>query len=140
MYVDSDTMMANAQTAYTTTGAYIYGDYSIDLGTTGKYADLGKGRPVAVVFTVDTAFTSAGSATITFQVRCDTDATIDSGSVVVAQTGAIAVANLTAGTVIVVPIPAGVLGSTYDHIGVSFLTGTADGTAGACTAFVAMDW
>ena len=140
MYVDKNTMMMSAQTAYSTTGAYIYGSYSYDCGTTGRYGDIGKGKPVAVIFTVDTGFTSAGSATITFQIRCDTDLTIDSNSVIVAQTGAIAVESLPAGTVIVLPIPAGILGSTYDHLGVSTLTGTADGTAGAVTAFIGFDW
>lgn len=139
MYVDKHTMMANALAAYTTQNAIVYGDYSIDLGTTGKYADLGAGRPVAVVFTVDTAFVGAG-ASVTFNVLCDVDLTMDASSVIVASTGAIAITSLTAGKVIVVPIPKGVLGSTYDHLGVSFLSTGAATTAGACSAFVAMDW
>jgi len=140
MYVDKNLLMTNAQTAFTTAAAYIYGDYSIDLKTTGRYGDIGAGKPVAVVFTVDTAFAGTAGCLITFQIRCDVDLTIDASSVIVAQTAAIAVTALTAGRVIVLPIPAGILGSTYDHLGVSFLTSTQNGSAGAVSSFVAFDW
>jgi hypothetical protein len=142
MYVDSDTLIANAENVYGSAGTQ-YCDYSIDLGTTGKYADLGEGRPVAVVVTVDTAFAGTTGSLITFQVLADVDATIDASSKIIAQSGPYPVTALTAGKKISIPIPAGSLplfGTTYDHIGMGVLTSDQTSSAGAITVHVAMDW
>jgi hypothetical protein len=142
MYVDKNLMMTNALAAYGSAGT-VYGDYSIDLKDTGKYADLGEGTPVAVVFTVDTAFAGTSGSLITFQVLIDSDLTIDASSKIVAQSGPIPVTALPAGKVIAVPISAGVIqafGSTYDHLGVGFLTSVQTSSAGAASSFVAFDW
>jgi hypothetical protein len=142
MYTDSDLMMASAQAAYGSAGT-VYGPYSVDMGDTGKYADLGKGRPVAVQFTVDTAFAGTTGSLILFQVLADVDLTMDASSKIIVQTGPIPVTALTIGKVVTIPIPAGVIplfGTTYDHLGVAIETTTQTSSAGAVTAVVVMDW
>ena len=142
MYVDKHTMIANAESVYGSAGTQ-YCDYSIDLGNTGQYADLGKGRPVAVIVTVDTAFAGTSGSLITFQVMADVDLTIDASSKIIAQSGPYPVTALTIGKMIAIPIPAGSLplfGTTYDHIGMAVLTSDQTSSAGAITAHVAMDW
>jgi len=140
MYVDKNLMVMSAQASYGVATNVTYSAYSIDLLTTGRYGDIGKGKPVAMIFTVDTAFAGTAGAFVTFQVRVDTDLTIDTNSVIVCQTGTIAITALTAGAVIVLPIAAGIIGSTYDHLGASVLISTQTTTAGAVSAFIGFDY
>ena len=135
-YVDYDLKVMDAKTAYTTATALIYSASSVDIGNTGKYADLGKGQPLAMKFAVTTAFAGTTGCLFTFQIRADVDATIDASSVILAESGPLGVASLTKGTIITIPFPAGVQGSTYDHIGASVLTTAQNGSAGAVDAWI----
>jgi hypothetical protein len=137
MYIDSGLKVMDAQTAYTTAAALIYSASSVDVGNTGRYSDLGKGQPVAMKFAVTTAFAGTTGCLFTFQIRADVDLTIDASSVILAETGPLEVTSLTKGTIISIPFPAGVQGSTYDHIGASILTTVQNGSAGAVDAWVA---
>jgi hypothetical protein len=142
MYVDKNLLIADAEDVYGSAGTQ-YCDYSVDLGTTGVLNDIGKGKTVAVVFCVTTAFAGTTGSHITFQVMADSDLTIDSGSKIIAQSGVFDVGDLTAGTVVTVPIGAGALtkyGNTYDHIGAAVLTADQTSSAGAVDAFVAFDY
>ena len=89
--------------------------------------DVGEGKPLYMVFTVTTAFTrAAGALTVTMTTILDDDAALGS-PVVLASTGAIAKADLTAGAQFVLQIPP-VLGSKgLRYLGASFTnSATAD--------------
>ena len=134
MYVDKQCLLSDSQDLSQVAGDY-YSTYAYNLGSTT--GDPGSGRPLYVVICVDVAFTSAGSATVTFAVIDEADATLDSGSVVIVQTAAIAIASLTAGKTIVIPVPAGLV--TQQYLGLKYTIATATTTAGTVVAFVALD-
>jgi len=75
---------------------------STDVIDLGVARDIGEGRDLFMVFTVVVGF--AGTGTITMQVVTDTTAGFSSPTVI-ASTGAVAVASLTAGAQYIVPIP-----------------------------------
>jgi len=133
MYVDKQCLLSDGQDLSQTTGSY-YSTYAYNLAST---YDVGMGRPIAVVICVDEAFTSGGSATVTFTVIDEEDSTLDGSSVEIVSTRAIAIATLTLGKVIVLPIPAGII--TQQYIGMKYTIGTATTTAGTVTAFLAFD-
>jgi hypothetical protein len=142
MYVDANLLMADAQNFYGSAGT-VYSSSSVDLQTTGVLNDIGRGKTIAAVFCVTTAFAGTTGSHITFQVMADSDLTIDASSKIIAQSGTFDVGDLTAGTVVTVPIGAGALtkyGNTYDHIGVACLTADQTSSAGACDVFLAFDY
>ena len=142
MYVDYSLLMADSRTM-SSASTTVFGLKTIPIGTY-NYKDIGKGKPIALVIVVETAFASAGSATETFNLLGHTGADLDSGTpIVLCSTAAIPYTSLTAGKVIVLPMPAGILEitqGTLDYLGVSCLTAGATSTGGACSAFIAFDW
>lgn len=105
------TVTAPSTNIYDVTGAGAGVKPNLVFGTSAVFgADIGTGdgaaRPTAY-FTVGTPFTAGGSATMQFQIQ----AAIDNGSnspstyTTIAETDAIAVATLTAGTNFNIPIP-----------------------------------
>lgn len=108
---------------------------TIDLS---KARDLGHGKQLYAVFTVDTTATAGGAATVTFQVVSSAAANLGSPTVRI-QTDAIAISELTAGRKpIVVPIPPGVLNAQpigQRYLGANYVVATGPLTAGAfsCT-------
>jgi len=114
-------------------GTSLLGDV-IDLGAAGR--DLGAGEPLWLVIQVDTAATSAGSATATFKLASDAQAAIatDGTATVHVVTDALPVASLTAGKrVCAIALPSG----HYErYLGLLQLTGTAAFTGGAVSAFL----
>jgi len=113
----------------------VYGSYSVDLGAT---TDVGRGAPLNLVICVTTAYASGTSTgTATFILVDEADATIDSGSVPIVSTGPLIVTRLTAGKVIVVPIPANLI--TQQFLGLKVTLATEEVTAGSIDAFITLD-
>lgn len=138
MILDERTEFADATALDTSgTGLALLGDV-IDLGAA---RDIGNGTPVYLVIQVTTAVTSAGSATVDFQLASDAAAAIatDGSASVHATTGDIGKASLVAGFTRVIPVP--LEGSTpYErYVGILTNVGTAALTAGAVNAFFTSD-
>lgn len=112
-------------------GSYLLGDV-IDLG---EAKDLGNSTPLYLVIQVDTAATSGGSATGTFSLVTDDNDSLSSPSVLVSSP-AWAVADMTAGKVLLeVQLP--MEGTAYErYLGIRQTTGTAAFTAGKINAFI----
>lgn len=109
---------------------------TIDLGTA---RDLGTGKDLYALFTVDTSVTAAGAATVNFQVISSANANLSSANVI-SQTDAIGKAELTAGRKpIVVAISPAVLNALpvgQRYLGVQYTVGTGPLTAGAFTCSI----
>ena len=131
MYIDKGLLLSDAQAICTT--ASELSENIIDL-TAAK--NIARGKQLYVIITVDTTFATATS--IEFRVMNHSTTTVSSGAIM-ATTGAIAIANLTAGRAPIV-IPLGdALGNAKRYLGIYYvLTGSA-ATAGAVTAFLAVD-
>jgi hypothetical protein len=137
MILDERTEFADATALSTAgTGRALVGDV-IDLGSTS--VDIGTGEPLFLVIQVSTAVTSAGAATVAFELASDSQAAIaaDGTATVHLATAAIAKATLVAGyLVIAVQLPPG----TYErYLGVLQNVATAALTAGAINAFLTHD-
>lgn len=119
------------------TGRALVGDV-IDLGTA---RDIGQGEQLYLVIQVTTAVTSAGAATVSFELASDAAAAIatDGSATVHHATSAIGKATLTSGyvaTVIALPRE----GQAYErYLGILQNVGTAALTAGAVNAFLTTD-
>jgi hypothetical protein len=126
-------------TALSTSGTGIanVGDI-IDLGATPQ--DFGNGHGMYLVIQVDTAVTSAGSATVSFQLVSDAGAIATDGSASLHYaSAAIPKATLVAGYELVIPVPLSV-GVEYErYLGVQQNVGTAALTAGKINAFLTKD-
>jgi hypothetical protein len=114
-------------------GTYLLGDV-IDLGDAPTTQGIGAfgTQPVYLVIQVDTAATSGGAATGRFIIATDGTATVHFDS------GAIAVASLTAGRLITITgLP---LTRTYErYLGILQTTAVAAFTAGKINAFLTTD-
>lgn len=100
--------------------------------------DIGAGEDLYAIFSVDTAPTAAGAATVRFQVISASDAALTTGIEVLAQTDDIPITDLTVGMLpISLPIAPSVLhelGQRY--LGVRYEVGTGPLTAGAFSALI----
>lgn len=135
MILDERTEFCDATALNTgAAGSYLIGDV-VDLGVA---RDLGGDMAVYLVINVDTAATSAGAATGTFNLVTDDNASLTSPAVVVSSK-AWAVADMTAGkTLLAVQLP--MEGTAYErYIGIQQVTGTAAFTAGKVNAFITED-
>jgi hypothetical protein len=137
MILDERNEFADATALSTAaTGRALVGDV-IDLGAATR--DIGNGAPLYLVIQVDTAVTSEGSATVSFELASDAGASIatDGGATVHFATGAIPKATLVAGyTAVAVALPMG----TYErYLGILQNVGTAALTAGKVNAFLTHD-
>lgn len=112
-------------------GSYLLGDV-IDLG---EAKDLGNSDPLYLVVQVDTTATSGGSATGVISLVTDDNASLSSPAVLVSSK-AWAVADITAGTTLmVVQLP--MEGTAYErYLGIQQTTGVAAFTAGKINAFI----
>lgn len=118
------------------TGRALVGDV-IDLGA--NTAEIGTGEDLYVVIQVDTAVTSAGSATVSFEVASDAQAAIatDGSATVHVATAAIPKATLVAGyNALIVKLP---VGAYERYLGILQNVGTAALTAGKINAFLTKD-
>lgn len=107
---------------------------------TSVVRDLGNGRPVYLVISVDTAVTSAGAATVEFDLVSDAQAAIavDGSATVHLKTLAFPKATLVAGFQVVVQLP--LESPAYEQfLGILQNVGTAALTAGKINAFLTLD-
>jgi len=129
MYVDSLLLLSDAQVVESTEVS----TNTIDLAAARK---VWGGKQLYVVIIVDVSFET--STSVNFQVVTDSDAALGSPTVQV-ETGAIAIASLTAGRApIVIPIGSA-LGTEERYLGLQYTVAGSAGTLGAVTAFVAFD-
>lgn len=99
MILDQETRLGSAQ-AFTASGA------TTDYYDAGTSADMARGEPLAMVFTVTTAADiTTGDETYAFAVQTDDNTGFASATTLATRT--VAAANLTAGRSVVVPIPPG---------------------------------
>jgi hypothetical protein len=106
----------------------------IDLGASPTLQDVANGKPLFVVFQVDTAATAAGAATVTLSVESDSTANLATSATVHATTEAIGKATLVAGYKRILALPPG---RSYErYLGVRFTVATGPLTAGAFSAFL----
>ncbi len=119
------------------TGTYALGS-QYDLGVATR--DIGQGQPLYLVISVDTAFTSGGSATVQFQLVSDAQdpPAADGTETIHIETQDFPVATLVAGYKIVHPLPMGDL--DYErYVGMQTIIATAALTAGKINAFLTLD-
>jgi hypothetical protein len=114
----------------------------IDLGSPAQ--DLGSGHTMWLCVQVTTAITSGGSATVSFLLSSDSTATlsVDGTQSVHAESAVIAVASLTAGANLAIPVPIGIGTLTpYErYLGVQVRENAGQAlTAGAINAFLTFD-
>lgn len=146
MIMDERLEFADAVSVAATAGTALIGDV-IDLGATHR--DIGNGRQVFLIITVDTEIITGGSAgTIKFQLASDAQAAIatdgsatvhwDSGTFVTDDSAANS-DKLNAGSILaVVALP--MEGSTYErYLGILAIIATTTVTAGKINAFLTLD-
>jgi hypothetical protein len=115
--------------AVTTTAA------STDIIDLGAARDMGNGEPLELVILVSETVTAAGAATVTFTLETDDNAGFSS-TLVLAGSGAIGKAALTAGTeVLRVKVPL----DAERYLRTNYTVATGPLTAGKFTAFLAHD-
>lgn len=137
MILDDRNEFADATALSTAaTGRALVGDV-IDLGSTTR--DIGTGEDLFLVVQVDTAVTSAGAATVSFELVSDAQAAIavDGSATTHFASAAIPKATLVAGyTAVAVKLPPG----DYErYVGIIANVGTAALTAGKVNAFLTPD-
>lgn len=132
MILDALLQLAAAQ-AVTTTAV---STNTIDLGAA---RDIGTGKDLYAVITVDEAAAAAGAATVQFQVISSAAANLSSPTIL-GQTDAIAKTELTVGRKpIVVSIPPTILNAQpigQRYLGLQFTVGTGPLTAGKFTCYI----
>lgn len=137
MIIDKRNEFADATALGTSgTGRQLVGDV-IDLGAADG---IGYGDLPYLVVQVDTAVTSGGSATVSFELASDAQAAIatDGTATVHAASAAFAVASLTAGkTVWVIELP--MFPAAERYLGILANVGTAALTGGKVNAFLTAD-
>jgi hypothetical protein len=101
--------------------------------------DLGTGRSLYAVITVDEAATAAGAATVQFQIISSAAANLGSPTIL-GQTDAIDKTELTVGRKpIVVPVPPAILNAQpigQHYLGLHYTVGTGPLTAGKFTCYL----
>lgn len=133
MYLDKQNEFADATAIGASTGRRLIGNV-IDLGENVK--DFGHGESAYLVIQVAVTATSAGSATVSFELVSDAQAAIttDGSATVHHVTEAIPVATLAAGyRVAVIKLPQG---SYERYLGIIGNVGTAALTAGSIDAYL----
>lgn len=98
--------------------------------------DIAPGTPIHANITVGANVTAAGAATVTFEIITASDAALTADIEVLASTGAIGKAALTAGRIpiMLTAQPATGIGQTY--LGVRYTVATGPLTAGNFTAYI----
>lgn len=132
MMLDAHLQLSNAQAVTTSDASTNTIDLSVD-------RDIGSGRQLFAVFTVDQTAAAAGAATLAFNIVTSASATLGAPSVLV-KTESLPVAELTVGRrPIVVPIPPTVLKSLptgQRYLGATYSVGTGPLTAGKFSCWI----
>jgi len=111
MILDSLSKLANGQTCGTS--ATVFTTYCYDSGSNTPKNNVGKGEPLALVFSMNSAATVSGDG-FYFKVVQDSIADVGSASShVITSSRNIAGALLTAGTFVIVPVPPQVTALRY---------------------------
>ena len=132
MFLDRNLLFSDEQDIGAGSGTQV-SDYSVSLGTA---KNLARGRQLYLIIIIDETF--ATSTSINFQFVTDTLATLASPTVQM-ETGAIAIASLTAGRApIVIPIGSAI-GTEEQYCGVQYTEAGSNSTAGKVTAFLGVD-
>jgi hypothetical protein len=133
MILDNELVLSEGQDLSQTASSY----YSTNVINLGSKRDIGKGQPLYLVGCVEEGFASATTnSTLQLALIQEDDTTLDGDSEVVIETAPIPEADLKAGKVIAIPLPAGIMDKQY--IGVKYTIGTATTTAGKMTTFLAL--
>jgi len=131
MYLDKQLLLSDTQVV-ANSGSEI-SENIIDLGAAKNVA---RGRQMYAVIIVDVAFSTCTS--INFQLWTHSTTTVTSGSIM-CETGAIAVAALTANrTAIVLPV-GDALNTAKQYVGMYYVLAGSNDAAGAVTTFLAFD-
>lgn len=101
--------------------------------------DIGEGEDLFMLFSVDTAFTAAGAATMEMQVVVADDAALTTNVTVIGTTGAIGKASLTAGATFAARLNPQIASLGRRYFGANYVVATGPMTAGAVTANVVHD-
>ena len=132
MIIDKLAEFASGQTV--TGGTTTVATSDIDLSVA---RNIGSGRPLYVVIVVTATANGDSSDTFTFTLVGDTVLPIDGSSIAIAATATITgVANIPAGTKLVIPVPPGAL-AAYRYLGLLYAV-TADAVL-TVTAFLTDD-
>lgn len=106
-------MILDAQNLYSDAQAITADAPSTNVIDHGADRNIGLGEPLSVYITIDVAAAGGGTLEITLQ----TDDDVSFGSpTTMATTGAVAAANLTAGSKVVLPLPADTLGERFTRL------------------------
>jgi hypothetical protein len=140
MILDANNLFSNAQTLTSVGVGTADSTNIVDLGVTRDIGDAVTPHNLFLLIQVVTAFTSGGSATLTFQVQTATDSSGAPGTwTVMYQSPAIAVASLVQGyRPFSGPLPTNsgtnLNPTAYRFLKLTYVVGTAAMTAGALTA------
>ena len=137
MITDAHNKFSTAQTGAFAAGSAISTNV-IDLNAgvlSPTLRDLGTGRDMTFVVSIDTTFTSSGSATVAFSLESDSTANLATSATVHYTTAALVYSTLTAGSIpVMVKLPQGV---TYErYLGARCTVAVATTTAGAFSAYL----
>lgn len=140
MILDERVEFADATTLPTGTGTNNIGDV-VDLSAgvpvqTATRIGADASKQLYIHFTVTTAVTSGGAATVQFQVVSADDDALSTNVVIINQTDAIAVATLVAGYQEIVALPHKIGGR---YLGIREVVATAALTAGAIDSGIMFD-
>lgn len=137
MILDERNEFADAVALATAIGTGNLGDV-IDLGSA---RNVGLSRQMYAVIQITTAVTSAGAATVAFQVVSDGAAVPDTAGTqtIHVASQAIGKASLVAGYTVVLPLPPEGDVPYEQYLGVQSVVGVAALTAGAANAFLTLD-
>jgi len=133
-YIDKQLEFSDAQ-AETTVAAHISTNV-VDMGTVGEWAD---GQPVYLVVTVNTAFTSAGAATLAVELLSDATSTVavDGSATSHWASETLALATVAVAGYVIACFALPMEGTTYErYLGVMYTIGTAAMTAGKVDAYL----
>ena len=135
MILDKLLEMSNGQAL---AAASALSDYSV--ATAVLLRDIGKGKPLYAIVTIDTACATADAAkTVTFSVVSDSTANLATSAVTQLATRAFTGAVLTAGREpIVIPIPPTALEATDLYIGMNYVV-SATFTSFKVSAYIAVE-
>lgn len=139
MFMDDNLEFADATSVGTPNNTTVNVGDIIDTSSVSR--DIGSGKPLYLVVTIDTLVTSGGSATVAFLLVSDATTTIavDGTATKHIETDAIAVASLVAGYKFVVPLPSS--NPTYERY-LAFQVKETSGnalTAGNVNAYLTLD-
>ena len=133
MILDERNEFCDSATVAYAAGNRLIGDV-IDLGATPTLRDIGSGQPIFLVIQTDVA--AAGAGNLTFDLRSDSEATVNDSPTTHFTTGAEAYTVWTAGRSVVVSLPQGV---TYERYLGIWLTTSGTTTGGTVNVFLTCD-